>query len=165
MSTCLPITFDTQAAVWSVGDCNDFGTLTLMAQNDDADGGCGAGDTYASAFFATGLAPGSTYHIQVDGWGGSVGTFEIEIFSIVGINENDLNAIEVYPNPVNNELTINVTQNGSLNYSVTDMTGKIVESGVLNGSRILDCQNLAPGVYYLQTSIADQKFATRFVKQ
>ncbi|MEM7168210.1 MAG: LamG domain-containing protein [Planctomycetota bacterium] len=57
---------DSQLAVYAVGDCNDFSTFTEVAANDD--GGEGVA---ALIDELNGLVPGSTYYVQVDGFGGS----------------------------------------------------------------------------------------------
>ena len=85
ISTCNPNTnFDTQFALWKVGDCNDFGTFELITSNDDTQiGGCEGGNGYASDMFATCLNPGEVYYIQIEGWAGAEGSFDM------GINEVD----------------------------------------------------------------------------
>lgn len=165
VSTCLPVTMDTQTAVWSVGDCNDFGTLTLMGQNDDADGGCGAGDLYASAYIQGGLTPGGTYYIQLDGWGGTTGDFEIEVFDMVSVNESELNQMTVYPNPVINEIMLTLPVQENANYSIHDMTGKMIESGIANAGKPIDCANLTSGVYHIHAVQNGLIYTTRFVKE
>ena len=72
--------FDTQLALWKVGDCNDFGTFELITSNDDTQiGGCDGGNGFASDMFATCLNPGEVYYIQCDGWAGATGTYELRI--------------------------------------------------------------------------------------
>jgi hypothetical protein len=165
VSTCLPITIDTQSAVWSVGDCNDFGSLSLVGHNDDADGGCGAGDQYASAFIVGGLTAGNTYHIQVDGWGGIGGNFEIEVFDMVSVNESELNLLTVYPNPVNDQITISLPASESATFSIHDMTGKMIVSGQTSNGKTIDCSMLSSGVYHLHSVQNGTIYTTRFVKE
>ncbi len=59
---------DLQLAIWSVGDCSDFGTYTEVAANDDG----GPGTT--PALFDLQLTPGETYYVQIDGYNGSSAT-------------------------------------------------------------------------------------------
>lgn len=61
-------TFDTQIALYEVGDCNDFSTFTFIGANDDF-GGC----SFASQLEALCLTPGQTYHLLVDGFNGTEG--------------------------------------------------------------------------------------------
>ena len=63
--------FDSQIAVYSVTDCNDYSTYTLVGANDDS-----GDDIVASAAIFSGgltlncLTPGATYYVQVDGFNG-----------------------------------------------------------------------------------------------
>ena len=81
--------FDTQIAVYEVGDCNDFNTFTLLGANDDIPNGCpGPGDEFASVLEVNCMVPGQTYYILVDGWfspnvsADTVGTFGITLSEI-----------------------------------------------------------------------------------
>lgn len=51
--------FDGQMAVYSVTDCDDFGTFELLAANDDEIGG----PSFAPNFTVCGLTPGETYYL------------------------------------------------------------------------------------------------------
>lgn len=65
---------DTQVALYSsVAPTN---ATQLLASNEDG-GQYGSG--YNTRIYYSGLTPGSTYYIQVDGWGTDVGTFCIEV--------------------------------------------------------------------------------------
>ena len=56
---------DTQMAIWSVGDCSDFGTYTEVAANDDGGPGLSPG------LYDLLLEGGETYYIQIDGYNGT----------------------------------------------------------------------------------------------
>jgi hypothetical protein len=73
--------FDTQLALYAVGDCNDFSTFELIAANDDVPGGCGPGNGFASTLYAGCLNAGVTYYLQVDGYNGQTGNFAVSIES------------------------------------------------------------------------------------
>ena len=81
--------FDTQLALWSVGDCSDFGTFSEIAANDDGADDIEAGaHPFAPAIINANVVPGQTYYIQLDGWGGASGSgtiwvteMNIEIYS------------------------------------------------------------------------------------
>jgi hypothetical protein len=61
--------FDTQVAIYSVTDCNNFSTFSLVGANDDIPNGCpGPGDEYASQLSVYCMVPGDTYYVMVDGW-------------------------------------------------------------------------------------------------
>ncbi len=66
---------DTQLGAYSsTGGCN--GTLSEIACNDDV-----SGTNLLSTMIVSGLTAGDTVWVQVDGWNGSIGTFDLEIFS------------------------------------------------------------------------------------
>jgi hypothetical protein len=82
ITTCLPGTeMDTQIALWSGADCNDQSSFELVAANDDMFSGCGNGNGFASTMYAGCLQPGETYFIQIDGWNGATGNFELQVSS------------------------------------------------------------------------------------
>lgn len=59
--------FDTQVALYSVGNCSDFSTFTFLAGNDDIDCPMPA-DEFASTVEVSCLTPGDTIFVLVDGW-------------------------------------------------------------------------------------------------
>ena len=66
--------YDTQLAIWEVGDCSDWSTFTEMAANDDG------GFVFSSYIQELScLTPGATYYIQVDGYNGTEGSGAILI--------------------------------------------------------------------------------------
>jgi hypothetical protein len=70
-------TNDTQLALYSVGDPNDFSTFKYLESDEDNginDVGLNAAVSY------TDLTPGTEYYIQADGFGGAYGTFCIQVF-------------------------------------------------------------------------------------
>ncbi len=76
---------DTQIAVYSLTPsgagtvaCGSGSTLTLLACNDNRPG-CGSSTYTNSELTVTGLSPGFTYYIAVDGKNGQVGTFSLFI--------------------------------------------------------------------------------------
>jgi len=73
--------FDTQLALYDATNFNDFSTFTLLASDED-NGMVGLG--FNSILSYSGLEPGETYLIQVDGYGSVDGNFCIEVSE--GIN-------------------------------------------------------------------------------
>lgn len=85
VSTCRPGTsFDTQIALYEVGECDNFGTYTLIAAGDDIIGGCSQGNGFASRVYAGCLEPGETYYVQIDGYFGQTGDFTIDVSTFNG---------------------------------------------------------------------------------
>ncbi len=85
--------FDTQLAIWKATDCNNFATYTFIGGNDD---GANCVTTYTSLLQLGGLTPGDTLLLQLDGYLGDAGTFELEITSIAApVNDQPCNATVV----------------------------------------------------------------------
>lgn len=64
-----------------------------------------------------------------------------------GLTENSGITVTVSPNPVNDLLTI-ATEQPVASVSMTDASGKQVETSLMNGTTI-DCRDLEPGMYFL----------------
>lgn len=115
--------FDTAIAVYQVEDCSDFSTYTLLSSNDDSYIGCTEGaNGFASTCYVSCLNPGETYYIQLDGWGGAVGTTEITVTTHLGEPELNSYITNVQCANVKGETGSRVVPqiNGlGINYSVT----------------------------------------------
>jgi len=77
--------FDTQVAVYEVGNCANFNSFSVLAANDDIANGCpGPGNVFASVVEVFCLTPGNTYYVMVDGWfiDGNPGTDTVGNFSL-----------------------------------------------------------------------------------
>jgi len=94
ISTCAGAnSFDTQLAIWQASDCSVFGTFTFIAGNDD---GVGCVTDYTSTLNVNGLTPGDTFLLQLDGYLGDEGTFDLQIVSIAAEpNDKPCDAIQV----------------------------------------------------------------------
>jgi hypothetical protein len=70
--------WDDQLAIYSATNCADYATFTLLNANDD--GGTAQGGASFSAYLSDVkcLVPGTTYYIQLDGYGG-IGTSTLTI--------------------------------------------------------------------------------------
>lgn len=84
--------YDSQVALYSATDPADYSTFEYV--ESDEDNGTAA-NGFSAVLYYTGLTPGETYYVQVDGFGTSSGTFCIEVLD--GIYRfNDANCIETY---------------------------------------------------------------------
>ena len=87
----------------------------------------------------------------------------------VGIeNEPQHTPIQLYPNPVTNTLTIQLTQQIPLpvTYTIANTTGKTIETGALiNPITQLNTGNNAPGVYLFSLIIYDIAYSELFIKE
>ena len=83
-----------------------------------------------------------------------------EIFS-VGIYETELTiSLNVYPNPTADNLTLEINDFGNkkLAYQLTDVQGKLLLEGQVEGAQtILDMQNLATATYFIDVLSPDNK--------
>jgi transforming growth factor-beta-induced protein len=70
--------------------------------------------------------------------------------------------ISVFPNPVVNAL--NIVYPSSARFSVTDMSGKLIESGTVMGRAQLDMSSFADGMYILKVSGNEGQFVSTIVK-
>lgn len=87
--------------------------------------------------------------------GGSSGT---------GIEETILNQVEVYPNPFNDQLTINVGVNNWY-YSMIDITGKVIFSNNSNQSQQkINLSSLDNGIYFVKISIGEHTIIKKVIK-
>lgn len=79
------------------------------------------------------------------------------------INENQTQKIQIFPNPAQNQITISSLENET-EILIFSSNGKLIQSIKTNNETIrnIDIQNLARGVYYIQTnnnqSIQNQLF-------
>lgn len=93
----------------------------------------------------------TTYKVTVsDGISTAEGEITIEIRDL-GINENTLQNVSVYPNPAKGNFTIACENNAD--YTLFNSLGQEILSGeILNGKAEIDAQNLQKGVYFLRLS-------------
>ncbi len=77
-----------------------------------------------------------------------------EISTVIGINEVSIDLkLLVYPNPTTNYLTLNVEDNTDLNYQLSDIRGKIIESEkVSSNSTSINVVSLPTATYLLKVS-------------
>ncbi|MDD4236713.1 MAG: T9SS type A sorting domain-containing protein, partial [Bacteroidales bacterium] len=64
---------------------------------------------------------------------------------------NDLKQVKVYPNPVSNELVIEIEgNNGKVNFDILNAIGQVVFKGNLVEKTTVQTSNFAPGVYLIK---------------
>lgn len=72
------------------------------------------------------------------------------------INSNDnilINNILAYPNPMKNELNIDLKQYSNINYIITDLAGKVMLAGILEeGKNQIEVQDFPKGIYIFGAS-------------
>ncbi|MCU0439645.1 MAG: putative Ig domain-containing protein [Raineya sp.] len=88
-----------------------------------------------------------------------------------GINPTSLNInhnqeVEIYPNPVQETLTINIEKANSFEWSIVDTWGKHILQGNSETSRAnILIQNLSAGIYFLHIKMAQEVKVVKFVKK
>ena len=84
-----------------------------------------------TGLYETGIAPSCTYVHQFTG---------------IRPEPAELSRIRIYPNPADKEITINTDIAGPIFFTIADLTGRTVKSGMVTGSAI-ETGNLKPGIY------------------
>ncbi|MEL6842422.1 MAG: T9SS type A sorting domain-containing protein, partial [Bacteroidota bacterium] len=129
--------FDTQIALFSAGDCNDYTTFTFIAGDEDGSGFCALGNQFASQLESC-QNPGDTVYVMVDGFQGETGVFEVSI-------------IEVTPQPLSASLSASPpdcpgSNTGRISLTPSGGLGQI-QYQWSNGDTAQNIENLAPGTY------------------
>lgn len=92
-------------------------------------------------------------------------TAALRVDACAGIEDTDMEAVTIYPNPTNGLITIdNMTQ--SADYKVISVTGQVVETGSLtpNNNKV-DLTKVQNGIYVLQLQQGTNIQTVRIVKQ
>jgi len=85
---------------------------------------------------------------------------------VIGISEEVLSKINVYPNPTNDKFTLNVSNDLlGKGYVITDFSGRIISGGKINSLiQTIDVQEISKGAYFLQIDKSTAK-AIKIIKQ
>lgn len=76
------------------------------------------------------------------------------------------NSIKIYPNPVQNELTLQLDNNVFESYKIVDLTGKTVANGKISGSEsIISVNSISKGMYILQLIGENQISNHKIIKE
>lgn len=71
---------------------------------------------------------------------------------------NEINDLQIYPNPVLNTITLKTDLEGELNYQIYSMVGNLILSGFVNSSsRTIDLSGLPPNIYLLKSGTSTFK--------
>lgn len=77
----------------------------------------------------------------------------------------DPNAISIYPNPANNILNFNVSENVTISYiSIVDITGKLINSSFNLNQKTIDVSDIQSGVYFVRFTSEDKTVTKKFIK-
>ena len=77
--------------------------------------------------------------------------------NIIEVQNNNTNTFGVSPNPSNDKIYVSgITENTV--YSITNIQGQVLQSGVLKNYEPITISNLQQGLYFLRTTSQTAKF-------
>lgn len=133
-------------------------------------------ETSPSFNIGTTLASGTKYFWRVRACAISDTSDYSEVWSfttlgVIGINEYlTSNNISIFPNPASDAATLSifVEKPGIANYSLTDLTGQEIETGILNltmGENIhrFELEGLSKGIYLINLENGDQTITRKLI--
>ena len=82
----------------------------------------------------------------------------------LGLEDNELDSIMLYPNPTNRNVTITIKSSAS--YTLVSMLGQEIQRGVFTfGDNTLDISNLSKGLYFLNVKTSQGTTTKKIIKQ
>jgi hypothetical protein len=86
------------------------------------------------------------------------GVFDVSVTNPVGIEQRQVNTLELFPNPAINELNVVLTKDKS-RVSIYNSGGKLMDEVIVSGStHKFDISNYAAGIYFVKTNNLVAKF-------
>ncbi|MGC6430965.1 MAG: T9SS type A sorting domain-containing protein [Jejuia sp.] len=155
-----------------VGDTVQWNWYATGTHNVVATGGT---ETFASSltsnlginFSYTFNQEGTTTFVCTPHSGNMFGTITVVADGTLSTETFDVfNNISLYPNPVKNELHINMPINvNKLRYEIFNVLGnKVKQAKLEQRSSVLSVSNLSPGIYLIKISAKDAHITKRFIK-
>ena len=95
----------------------------------------------------------------------SATSFSIDCSGTTSILEMEKQDVNIYPNPVQNELFIELENGQITEANILDLSGKTIKSMVNNNANSIDVSSLKQGVYILRVYTASGVSTKRFIKQ
>ncbi len=97
----------------------------------------------------------------------NVGEFNLGRMTFVtkgtNVDSSKPNGITLYPNPVSDHIRLNKQAN-SYHYFISDVSGKIYQSGTVDPDQAIQVRTLPPGVYFIKFKNAEEKINLKFIK-
>lgn len=144
--------FDTQIALYRVGNCSDYTTFDLLQANDDTPVGCASANGYSSYSLISCLNEGELIYIQVDGWAGSLGAAGLTVRTVTQADQMNVLANDVQcplnkgEQPTGSIIPTFSTSGLNFTASWTGPNGFSATSNYL--------YNIGPGTYYMELTDA-----------
>lgn len=82
--------------------------------------------------------------------------YAIQRYSALNTNELTKKEISIVPNPADHFFTIQ-TESPTVNYTISDLTGKIMQQGMLQNGQSADVTALSPGIYTMIVETDNRK--------
>jgi hypothetical protein len=90
-----------------------------------------------------------------------VDSVDVKLTSTAGIKESESVTLSVYPNPAREYLTVASAATGEMSVSITDVLGKEVYADRFSGSKKIDLDNFATGVFMVSITNNEGIIETR----
>lgn len=122
---------------------------TSMAQNNVLSSGKNNASSSGKVTYSVGLV----HYKEATGTGGSSSSgtqIPLEVLQTLSLDTNNLVSLAIFPNPTSENLNINLKENETLNYVFTDISGRQIQSGVIqNKNTKLNLSNFENAIYIL----------------
>ena len=114
----------------------------------------------------SGIAYLSVYGENDCGPGDPSDELEITVDECTGIDDPQLSAIKIYPNPAGNTVTVNGSQEME-SIILTDINGKYIETVVpsADGETQIDLSGLKTGIYLIKIMLTGEEKTFRLLKK
>ncbi|HHH53331.1 MAG TPA: T9SS type A sorting domain-containing protein [Bacteroidetes bacterium] len=110
------------------------------------------------------------YFTVIDGEGGWVDItpfyFEVDP-TIDGVKETFFKYVNIYPNPANNYLNINIGKEGNYHLSLLNLEGKRIFSDIISGNydKTIDLSGFSSGLYFINIYNEKYTYSGKVIKQ
>lgn len=143
--------------------CIDAGNVTLLGSPSGGvySGPGVTGDQFDPSNTGEGLFGLLYFFMDANGCEGS-STHTINVQDCSSLHENELESVSVYPNPTNDEFTIQLA--GEFTFEVHDARGRIVQHGDGLNSAQVDLTEVQMGMYFLHITNDNGQKVVRVVK-
>lgn len=86
-------------------------------------------------------------------------------YSSLSTDKFDLSSVNIHPNPVKNNLTVDLKSNIDTNIEIYDILGKRVYRNTLSTSNTINLQSLKAGIYIVKISQDNATITKKLIKQ
>lgn len=131
---------------------------------DDITGAEGAdlfGTSIALSDLGTIMASGAPQNDGIYTNAGQVRVFEIGINSV---DQSELNDVVIFPNPFVNTIYVKNLPNEPVFYTIQDIIGKKIDSGIIGEMQTLDLSHLESGTYQIQLTTSKGVLSQTVIK-